>query len=45
MNILLILEIIGLIVKLLHEGISENDAISTASAKFKISKDDIKRFL
>lgn len=45
MNILLILEIIGLIVKLLSEGISEKDAIATASAKFKVSKADIRRFL
>lgn len=45
MNIFLILEIISLIIKLISEGISENDAISTASTKFKISKDDIRRFL
>lgn len=45
MNIILILEIISLIIRLLSEGVSENDAIARASAKFKISKDDIRRFL
>ncbi|GAA0819222.1 hypothetical protein [Clostridium tertium] len=45
MNLLLILKIISVVLELIASGLSEGEAIGTASAMFGASKDFIRKFL